>query len=152
MQKASLESISADEIDKRQWLSSVEQISPSVQLTEHFRTASKTNLVDEARAFATFYSLAMQGTMNLIGQADESGEIEYNETPKYDDDTLWIVNGLTGRIEVLAANTPVAPYSPVLAYRYQDQSAAKLVQQTRAQTGWDLSLDRYEDYLPPLLK
>lgn len=151
MQKASLESISADEIDKRQWLSSVEQISPSVQLTEHFRTASKTNLVDEARAFATFYSLAMQGTMNLIGQADESGEIEYNETPKYDDDTLWIVNGLTGRIEVLAANTPVAPYSPVLAYRYQDQSAAKLVQQTRAQTGWDLSLDRYEDYLPPLL-
>ena len=152
IQKVRLESISSDEIDKRQWLSSVEQISPSVQLTEHFRIASKTNLVNEARAFATFYSLAAQGTMSLIGQADESGKIEYNETPKYDEDTLWAVNRLTGRIEVLTDNTPVAPYSPVLAYRYLEQSAAKLVQQTRAQTGWNLSLDRYEDYLPPLLK
>ena len=107
---------------------------------------------DEARAFATFYSLAAQGTMSLIGQADESGKIEYNETPKYDEDTQWIVNRLTGRIEVLTDNTPVAPYSPVLAYRYLEQSAAELVQQTRAQTGWNLSLDRYEDYRPPLLK
>ena len=54
IQKASLESISSDEIDKRQWLSSVEQISPSVQLTEHFRIASKTNLVDEARGLRHF--------------------------------------------------------------------------------------------------
>lgn len=152
MQKESLDSISPDGIDKRQWLSSVEQISPSVQLTEHFRIASKTNLVDEARAFATFYDLAMKGTMNLVGQADESGNIKYNDSPRYDADTLWIVNGLTGRIEILADSSQVAPYSPVLAYRYQDRSAARLIQQTKAQTGWDLSLERYEDYLPPLLK
>ncbi len=152
MQKESLESISPDGIDKRQWLSSVEQISPSVQLTEHFRISSKTNLADEARTFATFYSLAMKGTMNLIGQADESGKIEYNDSSHYENDTHWIVNGLTGRIEPLTDNAQVAPYSPVLAYRYQNQGASRLVQQTRAQTGWDLSLDRYEDYLPPLLK
>ena len=152
IQKASLESISPNGIDKRLWLSSVEQISPSVQLTEHFRAASKTNLVDEARAFSTLYELAMQGTMNLIGQADESGKIKYNDSARYDNDTLWIVNGLTGRIEVLTDNVQVAPYSPVLAYRYQDRSAARLIQQTKAQTGWDLSLDRYDDYLPPLLK
>lgn len=152
MQKASLESISPDGIDRRLWLSSVEQISPSVQLTEHFRVASKTNLVDEARAFSTFYELAMQGTMNLIGQADESGKIKYNDSARYDNDTLWVVNGLTGRIEILTDNIQVAPYSPVLAYRYQDRSAARLIQQTKAQTGWDLSLERYDDYLPPLLK
>ena len=150
-QKAALKSISPNGIDRNQWLSSVEQISPSVQLTEHFRVASKTNVVDEARAFARFYSLAMKGTMNLVGQADESGKIEYNNSAQYDGETQWIVNRLTGRIEILDENTPIAPYSPVLAYRYQGQSAARLIQQTRAQTGWDLSLESYEDYLPPLL-
>lgn len=150
-QVESFEKLAPDGIDQQQWLSTVEQISPSVLLTEHFRVASKTKLTDEAKAFVDFYSYAQQGEMRLLGQADESGKIEY-EHPRLEEDKLWVVNGLTGRIERLEKETSVAPYSPVLAYRFEDQPASRLIQKTEMRTGLDLSSSQYSKELPPLLK
>ncbi len=145
----SFEKLDPDGIDQQQWLSTVEQISPSVLLTEHFRLASKLKVADEAKAFVEFYNYAKSGEMKLIGQANESGNIEY-EHPRLDDEKLWIVNGLTGRIERLEAETNIAPYSPVLAYRFEDQPASRVIQKTEMRTGIDLNSSRYSQKLPPL--
>jgi len=147
----SFENLDPEGIDKQQWLSTVEQISPSVLLTEHFRIASKTKVADEAKAFVEFYSYAKAGEMKLIGQANESGEIEY-EHPRLDDEKVWIVNGLTGRIERFEAETNIAPYAPVIAYRFEDQPASRVIQKTEMRTGIDLSSNRYSQKLPPLFK
>ncbi len=138
-------------IDNRQWLSTVEQISPSIQLTDYFREAAKTRLYEEALAFARLYSNALQGEMSLIGQADASGAIDY-ATPADEADLVWIVNGLTGRIERLEANTQVAPYSPVLVYRFEGQPARRVLQKTRTQTGIDLQSAPFADNLPRLFQ
>jgi hypothetical protein len=147
----SFEKLDPDGIDQQQWLSTVEQISPSVLLTEHFRIASKTKVADEAKAFVEFYSYAKAGEMKLIGQANESGEIEY-EHPRLGDEKVWIVNGLTGRIERFEAETNIAPYAPVIAYRFEDQPASRVIQKTEMRTGIDLSSNRYSQKLPPLFK
>jgi len=149
IQIESFEKLDPDGIDQQQWLSTVEQISPSVLLTEHFRIASKTKVADEAKAFVEFYSYAKAGEMKLLGQANESGKIEY-EHPRFDDEKIWIVNGLTGRIERFEAETNIAPYSPVIAYRFEDQPASRVIQKTEMRTGIDLSSNRYSQKLPPL--
>ncbi len=143
--------LGANGINERQWLSTVEQISPSTQLTDYFREASKTKLSDEAAAFASFYSNAIKGEMQLIGQVDESGEIEYT-LASVRDDSVWVVNHLTGRIESYEEGVPVAPYSPVLVYRFEGKPASSLVQKTRIQTGIDLSDATYASKLPPLFR
>jgi len=147
----SFKELAPDGIDQQQWLSTVEQISPSVLLTEHFRIAGKTKVADEAKAFVEFYSYAQQGEMRLLGQANESGKIEY-ETARLEEDKLWVVNGLTGRIERLESDTNIAPYSPVLAYRFEDQPASRVIQKTEMRTGLDLNSSRYSAKLPPLFK
>jgi len=147
----SLEKLAPEGIDKRQWLSTVEQISPSVLLTEHFRLASRTKIAEEAKALLDFYEYTMQGEMSLVGQADESGKVEY-EKQVFDNDTLWIVNELTGRIERLEDDTRIAPYSPVLAYRFENQPSDRVIQKTTLATGFDLSSSRYADELPPLFQ
>ncbi len=147
----SFKELAPDGIDQQQWLSTVEQISPSVMLTEHFRIASKTKVADEAKAFVEFYSYARQGEMRLLGQANESGKIEY-ENARLEEDKLWVVNGLTGRIERLESDTNIAPYSPVLAYRFEDQPASRVIQKTEMRTGLDLNSSRYAAKLPPLFK
>ncbi len=93
----------------------------------------------------------MQGKMALVGQADASGKIEYNESQD-PDDRLWVVNGLTGRIETLEDNTSIAPYSPIMTYRFEDQPAKRLIQKTRMQTGIDLSAEAYQGRLPSILE
>ncbi|MFL3659978.1 MAG: hypothetical protein ACJ07L_18250, partial [Opitutales bacterium] len=80
-----------------------------------------------------------------------SGKIEYNES-KDADDRLWVVNGLTGRIEALENNISIAPYSPIMAYRFEDQPAERLIQKTRMQSGIDLSAETYKGRLPSILK
>lgn len=149
--KKTLSDFSPEGIEPHLWLSTVEQISPSVQLTEYFRLASKTRITDEAKAFATFYSNAQQGEMSLLGQANQSGIVEYHK-PQAEEDTFWVVNGLTGRIESLDENTQVAPYSPVLAYRFENQPASRLIQKTELQTGLNLRSSRYSKILPSLFK
>ena len=108
-------------------------------------------MADEAKTFVEFYSYAKAGEMKLIGQANESGEIEY-EYPRLDDEKVWIVNGLTGRIERFEAETKIAPYAPVIAYRFEDQPASRVIQKTEMRTGVDLSSNRYSQRLPPLFK
>ena len=150
-QAESIRKIAPDGIDERLWLSTVEQISPSIELTEYFRNASKQNILQEAKAFSTLYLFAMQGEMALVGQADPSGKIEYNES-RVSDDRLWVVNSLTGRIEAFDENVSVAPYSPVMTYRFENQPATRLLQKTRLQSGVDLSSEEYQDQLPLILK
>lgn len=146
-----IEKLAPTGISQRLWLSTVEQISPSIELIDYFRNAGKQKILQEARAFSALYAFAMQGNMALVGQADSSGSIEYNES-KRSDDRLWIVNGLTGRIEGLDENVSVAPYSPVMTYRFEDQPAERLIQKTRMQSGIDLSAEAYQDQLPAILK
>ena len=150
-QTQAIEKLAPNGIDERLWLSAVEQTSPSIDLIEYFRLASKQPILQEAKAFSVLYAFAMQGKMALVGQADASGKIEYNES-KDADDRLWIVNGLTGRIEALEDNISIAPYSPVMAYRFEDQPAKRLIQKTRMQSGIDLSAETYKGRLPSILK
>lgn len=146
-----LSSIAPDGLEERRWLSSVEQISPSIEFIEYFRMAEKRALTDEANAFSTLYRFATEGSIALVGQADESGKVEYNGE-KQPEDRLWVVNGLTGRIETMEEVTTIAPFSPVVTYRYEGKPASRLLQKTRAQTGLDLSAAQYKDKLPSILK
>jgi hypothetical protein len=150
-QTRAIEKLTPDGIDERLWLSAVEQTSPSIDLIEYFRLAGKQPILQEAKAFSVLYAFAMQGEMALVGQADASGKIEYNES-KDADDRLWVVNGLTGRIEALENNISIAPYSPIMAYRFEDQPAERLIQKTRMQSGIDLSAETYKGRLPSILK
>lgn len=146
-----LETIGPDGLEERLWLSSVEQISPSIEFNEYFRMASKRSLLDEARAFSSLYRFATQGSIALVGQADSSGKIEYN-SDRQAEDKLWIVNGLTGRIETLEEGLAIAPFAPVVTYRFEGKPASRLLQKTRAETGIDLSAPEFEGKLPSILK
>ena len=150
-QADAIKKLDPDGIDQRLWLSAVEQTSPSIDLIEYFRTADNQPILQEAKAFSALYAFAMQGKMALVGQADASGKIEYNESQD-PDDRLWVVNGLTGRIEALEDNTSISPYSPIMTYRFEDQPAKRLIQKTRMQTGIDLSAEAYQGRLPSILE
>ncbi len=150
-QRERLSKVARGGISKWQWLSSIEQTSPSIEFIDYFRYSEKTRLVDEAEAFAALYQEALNGEFILAGHINAEGEValksEYASA-----EPIWTVNAVTGRIEKMDSEKQGASYAPLLTYRKDGQSATSLLQQTRFLTGLDLSQKPFIDHLPPLFR
>ncbi|MCH6256777.1 hypothetical protein MLD52_09480 [Puniceicoccaceae bacterium K14] len=142
--------ITRGDINKRQWLSNIEQTAPSYDLSEYFRLSSKKDLAQEARAFATMYQFAFEGEYNFAGYADEGGQIQRGEG--FEGFKLWAANALTGRYEPISEQSAPAPYSPLIAYQFEDKPSEHILQKTLFITGSNLSSEEFSEHLPPILQ
>ena len=146
-----LESLPQSSASKRQWLSSIEQNSPSVSLTEYFRIGSKYSLTDEAVAFARLYQNLKDGKIKLIGISNAEGSVTLN-TNVSRDHTLFTVDRLTGRITALKNSSKPAAYAPIFTLSIDDGPARIAIKNTEIATGFNLSNDTYKEHLPPVLR
>lgn len=150
VQMEELSKITEGPVSKRQWLSSIEQTSPSYDLNEYMRLSSKKDLVKEAQAFATMYQFAVLGDYTLAGYIRGDGElITINGFENYQ---LWAANSLTGNYEPLEEQNAPAPYSPLLTYQFEGKPSEHILQKTLFITGTNLSDKNFTNHLPPLLK
>ena len=146
-----LESLPQSSASKRQWLSSIEQNSPSVSLTEYFRIGSKYNLTDEAVAFAQLYQNLKDGEIRFIGTSDAEGNVSLS-TRVSRDQTLFTVDRLTGRVTALKNSPKPAAYAPIFTLSIDDGPASMAIKKAEIATGFNLSQDTYKEHLPPVLQ
>ncbi|MEM9158594.1 MAG: hypothetical protein AAGB46_06055 [Verrucomicrobiota bacterium] len=151
IQAQELERIGRGGIPKQQWLSSIEQTAPSLEFTEYFRKVYRLDLAKETQALARLYDESLKGDFALVGVADASGRARLSD-PKALRENKWGMHALTGELQKIESDLNLAPYSPILVYRFANQDADKLFQTVELQTGLDLSEEKYTPYLPPLLQ
>ncbi len=148
-QSKELTRIARGEFSKRDWLSTIEQSAPSLELTQYFQAARKLNLANECRAFASLYQIALEGDFEIAGHIDADAKLQKRKSTEKNSD-LWALNALTGQIESLATLNDPAPYSPIIRYAYEKKPAAHVLHKTKFITGTNLAAPPYEDSLPPL--
>lgn len=148
-QSKELTQLARGEISKRLWLSTIEQSAPSLELTEYFRIAGKTDIAAECRAFASLYKIANEGDFAVVGHVTSEGDIK-KQTPSHPNNSLWAINPLSGQVESLDTLKQPAPYSPILHYTLEDKPASHALQKTQFLTGTNLAVSPYKKTLPPL--
>jgi len=146
-----LEAIPQSSASKRQWLSSIEQNSPSVSLTEYFRIGAKYEFTDEAVAFSSLYQNLKDAEIQLVGISDDNGKLSMTGSVSKDQ-TLFTVDSLTGRITSMKEGSKPAPYAPLFTLSINGDPAHVALKKVEMATGYNLSQDRYTEHLPPVLQ
>lgn len=149
--EAALRRAGGGEISKRLWLSSIEQTVPSFELAEYFEKDALGQAETEANAFAVLYEQALRGTFELVGRIRADGQQELTRRPLADE-PLWTVDASTGEIARADSARRLAPYAPLLQYRFEDGGRAALLAKVRFLTGLDLSAQPYAPLLPALFR
>jgi len=107
---------------------------------------------DELAALAALDEFARRCSFELIGHLGRDQRPRFRGAERPSEDSLWMVNPLTGAPQAYRAALETPPYAPLMAPRLDGQGPDDYLESVRVQWGVDLSDPRYREHLPEVFR